>query len=69
MKRSLEVFSNPVSRWRGWGKIPMVSPIRCVAMDEPRVQAYLSLIQEFFGYPNEENTYSSNSLKIISLIF
>ncbi|MDF2211547.1 hypothetical protein [Arthrospira platensis] len=47
----------------------MVSPIRCVAMDEPRVQAYLSLIQEFFGYPNEENTYSSNSLKIISLIF
>ncbi|MFP4297071.1 MAG: hypothetical protein ACLFT0_04365 [Spirulinaceae cyanobacterium] len=47
----------------------MVSSTRYGAMAEQRSQAYLSLIQEFFGYPNEENTYASNSLKIISLIF
>ncbi|MGL4498816.1 MAG: hypothetical protein ACRCU2_07105 [Planktothrix sp.] len=32
----------------------MVSPTRCVAMDERRVQAYLSLIQELLGCPGGE---------------
>jgi len=38
----------------GWGKIGVVSPTRCVAMDEQRVQAYLSLIQELFHCPGGE---------------
>jgi hypothetical protein len=32
-----------------WGKIGMVSSTPCVAMDEQRSQAYLSLIQELLA--------------------
>ncbi|EDX75681.1 hypothetical protein MC7420_6336 [Coleofasciculus chthonoplastes PCC 7420] len=32
----------------------MVSPTRCVAMDEHRVQAYLSLIQKLLDCPSGE---------------
>ncbi|EDX75651.1 hypothetical protein MC7420_6306 [Coleofasciculus chthonoplastes PCC 7420] len=31
----------------------MVSPTRCVAMDEQRAQAYLSLIQELLACPSK----------------
>lgn len=33
--------------------LPMVSPTRWVAMAEPRVQAYLSVIQELLDCPDE----------------
>jgi len=36
------------------GKIGVVSPTRCVAMDEQRVKAYLSLIQELLACPSGE---------------
>uniref|UniRef100_A0A7C3ZLE2 Uncharacterized protein n=1 Tax=Planktothricoides sp. SpSt-374 TaxID=2282167 RepID=A0A7C3ZLE2_9CYAN len=39
---------------RGWGKIGIVSPTRCVAMDEQRVQTYLSLIQQLLACPSGE---------------
>jgi hypothetical protein len=37
-----------------WGKIGMVSSTPCVAMDEQRSQAYLSLIQELLDCPGGE---------------
>ncbi|MBD2571889.1 hypothetical protein [Arthrospira platensis] len=33
----------------------MLSPTRCAAMDEQRVQAYLSLIQEFLAATGRED--------------
>ena len=41
-------------------------PTRCAAMDEQRVQAYLSLIQELFTCPRgEENNVLNQSSELV----